>query len=63
MPDLEKLIRDKQDQLRGRPEDRIDRFMEWVRMMQHRDLLGDLLGLLFLAIIFVTLWKIFTLWP
>ena len=31
MIDLEKMIRDKQDQLRGRPEDWIDRVMEWMR--------------------------------
>jgi len=28
---LEKLLRDKQDQLRGRPEDWIDRFGSWRR--------------------------------
>jgi len=31
MTDLEKLIRDRQDQLRGRREDWIDRFMAWLR--------------------------------
>lgn len=29
MTDLEKLLRDKQDALRGRPEDWIDRFVSW----------------------------------
>lgn len=29
MTDLEKLIRDRQDELRGRPEDWIDRLVDW----------------------------------
>lgn len=29
--DLEKLIRERQDELRGRPEDWIDRFVGWHR--------------------------------
>lgn len=29
MTDLEKLLRDRQDELRGRPEDWIDRLAEW----------------------------------
>ena len=33
MTDLEKLIRDRQDALRGRPRDRIDDFMDWQRRM------------------------------
>jgi hypothetical protein len=29
MTDLEKMIRERQDALRGRPADSIDRFMDW----------------------------------
>ena len=33
MTDLEKLIRDRQDELRGRPRDWIDSFVDWHREM------------------------------
>lgn len=48
--DLEKLIRDKQDELRGRPEDWIDRFMDWYRRQDWDDYCIMVVSLLFVSI-------------
>jgi len=52
---LEKLLTDKQDALRGRPEDWIDRFGDWRRTT---DWFGTPLAVLLLAASLVWLWML-----
>lgn len=57
MIDLERLIRDKQDVLRGRPEDWIDRFGGWRRRVDWTGVAIIVGGLLVPgAIILAVLW-------
>jgi hypothetical protein len=52
---LEKLLTDKQDELRGRPRDWIDDFGDWRRTT---DWFGTIVALLLLAASLVWLWMV-----
>lgn len=54
MFDLEKLIRDRQDQLRGRPEDWIDRFIAWKQRQDWVDISMLAVDISMLAVLIVS---------
>lgn len=58
MTDLERLLRDRQDQLRGRPEDWIDRFGGWRRNVDWLGIfiLFALPAMTMLAVLAVVVW-------
>jgi hypothetical protein len=56
---LEKLITDRQDELRGRPRDWLDDFKDWRQGIDWRDVLFNvslLMSFIWMAAVMVSLW-------